>query len=141
MLQKLLQKNIVIIFSKEVIEKINEYITALTTYPISQNRMITKVDNLQNFLFSLGTSIKMPSICRYKDLGQVFTSDEKPIHKNLKRFNYKDESGFQWSFGCLYNYDNDTITIVKMMASNQIKEEIENTIRPILEFWERLKKV
>jgi hypothetical protein len=71
----------------------------------------------------------------------VFTSEGKPIHKNLKRFNYKDESGFQWSFGCLYNYDNDTITIVKMMASNQIKEEIENTIRPILEFWERLKKV
>jgi hypothetical protein len=71
----------------------------------------------------------------------VFTSDGKPIHKNLKRFNYKDENGFQWSFGCLYNYDNDTITIVKMMVSNQIKEEIENTIRPILEFWERLKKV
>ena len=131
----------VVIFSKEVIEKINEYITALTTYPISQNRMITKVDNLQNFLFSLGTSIKMPSICRYKDLGLVFNHLNEPLNENLRQVNYKDESGFQWSFGCLYNYDNDTITIVKIMASNQIKEEIENTIRPILEFWERLKKV
>ena len=131
----------VVIISSNVFSKIYEYIEALTMYPISKSRAHQKIDKMLNYLINLGNSILTPQICLSKDLGQVFTSDGKPIHKNLKRFNYKDESGFQWSFGCLYNYDNDTITIVKMMASNQIKEEIENTIRPILEFWERLKKV
>lgn len=126
----------VVIISSNVFSKIDEYIEALTMYLISKSRAHQKIDKMLNSLINLGNSILTPQICLSKDLGQVFTSDGKPIHKNLKRFNYKDESGFQWSFGCLYNY-----TIVKMMASNQIKEEIENTIRPILEFWERLKKV
>lgn len=131
----------VVIFSKQVIDKINEYIKALTAYPISQDRMIEKVNNLQKFLLSLGESVSTPVICKYKDLGQTMNTARQPLNKNLRQVNYKDESGFQWTFACHYNYENETITVVKMMASNQIREEVENATRPILEFWERLKRI
>ena len=78
---------------------------------------------------------------KYKDLGQTINVSGQPVNRNLRQVNYKDESGFQWAFACHYNYENDTITIVKMMASNQIREEVENATRPILEFWERLKRI
>ena len=130
-----------IIFSKQVLFKIDEYALALTIYPISTQRIIEKVENLKKSLLSLDTFMYQPSICMSKDLGQEFTSDGNPIYKNLRRFNYKDESGFQWSFACLYNNKANRITIVKMMASNQIRERVENLTRPILEFWERLKRV
>ena len=131
----------VVIFSKQVIDKINEYIKALTAYPISQDRMIEKVNNLRKFLLLLGESVRVPAICKYRDLGQTLNASRQPLNRSLRQVNYKDESGFQWTFACHYNYENDTITIVKMMASNQIREEVENATRLILEFWERLKKV
>ena len=131
----------VVIFSKQVIGKINEYIKALTSYPISQERMVEKVNNLQKYLLSLGNSVRTPTICKYKDLGQTINAFGQPLNTNLRQVNYKDESGFQWTFSCHYNYENDTITIVKMMASNQIREAVENATRSILEFWERLKKI
>ena len=131
----------VVIFSKQVIGKINEYIKALTSYPISQERMVEKVNNLQKYLLSLGDSVRTPTICKYKDLGQTINAFGQPLNTNLRQVNYKDESGFQWTFSCHYNYENDTITIVKMMASNQIREAVENATRSILEFWERLKKI
>ena len=141
MLQKSSQRNMVVIFSKQVIDKINEYIKALTAYPISQDRMIEKVNNLRKFLFSLGETVRVPAICKYKDLGQTINVSGQPVNRNLRQVNYKDESGFQWTFACHYNYENDTITIVKMMASNQVREEVENATRPILEFWKRLKRI
>ena len=131
----------VVIFSKQVIGKINEYIKALTSYPISQERMVEKVNNLQKYLLSLGDSVRTPAICKYKDLGQTINAFGQPLNTNLRQVNYKDESGFQWTFSCHYNYENDTITIVKMMASNQIREAVENTTRSILEFWERLNRI
>ena len=141
MLQKSSLRNMVVIFSKQVIGKINEYIKALTSYPISQERMVEKVNNLQKYLLSLGDSVRTPTICKYKDLGQTINAFGQPLNTNLRQVNYKDESGFQWTFSCHYNYENDTITIVKMMASNQIREAVENTTRSILEFWERLKRI
>ena len=131
----------VVIFSKQVIDKINEYIKALTAYPISQDRMIEKVNNLRKFLLLLGESVRVPAICKYRDLGQTMNASGQPLNRSLRQVTYKDESGFQWTFACHYNYENDTITIVKMMASNQVREEVENATRLILEFWERLKKV
>ena len=58
----------------------------------------------------------------HKDLLQTFDSNGNPMNTNLKRFNYKDESQYQWAFACLYDYDNDTITILKMVGANYIKE-------------------
>ena len=131
----------VVIISSNVFSKIDEYIEALTMYPISKSRAHQKIDKMLNSLINLGNSILTPQICLSKDLGQVCTSDGQPIYKNLKRFNYKDESGFQWSFACLYNDNDNRITIVKMMPSNQICEEIECITHPILEFWERLNRI
>ena len=141
MLLKSSQRNMVVIFSKQVIDKINEYIKALTAYPISQDRMIEKVNNLRKFLLLLGESVRVPAICKYRDLGQTMNASGQPLNRSLRQVTYKDESGFQWTFACHYNYENDTITIVKMMASNQIREEVENATRSILGFWERLKKI
>ena len=131
----------VVIFSKQVIDKINEDIKALTAYPISQDRMIEKVNNLRKFLLLLGESVRVPAICKYRDLGQTMNASGQPLNRSLRQVTYKDESGFQWTFACHYNYENDTITIVKMMASNQVREEVENATRPILEFGERLKRI
>ena len=91
-----------------------------------------------NTLNNLGSSILTPPICMNKDLGQAFSSEGKPIYKNLKRFNYKDESGFQWAFACLFNEAANRITIVKMMPSNQIKEEENKQVQLVIEFWKRM---
>ena len=114
-----------VIFSNEVKIALELYRQSLSNYPISIERAIEKFDNMVNALNGLGESISTPAICNKKDLGQILSINGTPINRNLRRFNYKDESQFQWSFACHYDYDNDTITIVKMMASNQIKEEIE----------------
>ena len=64
-----------------------------------------------------------------------------PLNINLKRLDYKDKSGFSWSFACYYNYETDEITIIKMMASSQVKEDIQKKTKPILEFWNRLEQI
>lgn len=74
----------------------------------------------------------------YKDLLQTFDKRGNPLNKNLKRFNYKDKSEFQWAFACLYDYDNETITILKTMAASLVKEDINDTVKTILEFNKRL---
>ncbi len=130
-----------VIFSNNVKNALDLYRKSLRNYPISRERALKKFDNMVCALNNLDTSMSTPPICLYKDLGQRFTSDGQPIYKNLKRFNYKDESGFQWSFACLYNDNDNRITIVKMMPSNQICEEIECITHPILEFWERLNRI
>ena len=60
----------VVIFSKQVIDKINEYIKALTAYPISQDRMIEKVNNLRKFLFSLGKQLEYQLFASIKIWGK-----------------------------------------------------------------------
>lgn len=128
----------VVVISVDVQNAIDDYANALTKYPISTSRAHQKVDHLIESLQALGTAISTPSVCMNKDLLQSFDSNGKPMNKNLKRFNYKDESGFQWAFACLYDYDNDTITILKMMAASLVKECISELVHPILEFNDRL---
>lgn len=130
-----------VIFSNNVKNALELYRKSLGNYPISRERALKKFGNMINALYNLGTSISTPPICMHKDLGQRFTSDGQPIYKNLKRFNYKDESGFQWAFSCLYNDSADRITIVKMMAASQVKEEIFKQAQLVLEFWDRMKKI
>ena len=126
------------IVSADVRNSIIEYTNALTKYPITIERVRQKIGNMKSALQALGTAISTPSVCMNKDLLQSFDSNGNPMNKNLKRFNYKDESGFQWAFACLYDYDNDTITILKMMAASLVKECISELVRPILEFNDRL---
>ncbi len=131
----------VVIISTEVDEAIDDYANALAQYPISDERACQKVDNLTAALEALGSSIVTPAICTSKDLLQTFDAAGNPLNKNLRRFNYRDQSGFAWSFACVYNYEKDTITIMKMMASTFVKESVEELMRPILEFNERLMAV
>ena len=127
-----------VIISIDVRRTIEEYANALMYYPITRNRARQKVDNLTAALEALGTSVVTPGICMSKDLLQTFDASGKPRNKNIRRFNYKDKSGFGWSFACLYDYDDDFITILKMMAAAFVKESVEELMRPILEFNERL---
>lgn len=126
-----------VIFSSSVLNEINDYASSLTMYPITTARITEKVDDMLSALCKLGYSIARPPICMYKDLGQIFDSKNNPLNRNLKRFNYKDESGFQWVFGCLYNDDRDKIIIVTMMAANHVKEGQQHGLFPILEFMSR----
>ncbi len=128
----------VVIISTDVLNIIDEYADALTQYPISVTRAHEKVDSMINALIELGTSVLTPPVCMYKDLLQTFDKRVNPLNKNLKRFNYKDKSEFQWAFACLYDYDNETITILKMMAASLVKEDINDTVKTILEFNKRL---
>ena len=93
----------VVIISSNVWDKIDEYATALTSYPITSERAHEKVDDMIKFLQSLGNSIVTPPICMYKDLLQQFDNSGKPLNKNLKRVNYQDASRFPWSSACLYD--------------------------------------
>lgn len=130
-----------VVFNKQVLNKIDEYAQILTQYPISSNRIVEKIEKLKSFLFSLGTSIYVPPVCRYKDLGQIFDANKNPLNKNLKQISYSDESGSQWIFSCHYDESNDIITIVKMLASKQIKEEYHNQVQFVLEFLERMRRI
>lgn len=86
-------------------------------------------------------SLPMPQLCVHRDLGQRFGADGNPIFLKLRRFNYTDESGFQWAFSCLYDVDEKNVYIIMMMPSQLVKEAIENHIKPILEFWQRLNRI
>lgn len=130
-----------VIISTNVYDNIEEYLNALLSYPITRKRAWKKVDNMVNKLMQLGSSVFTPPICMYKDLLQTFDENGNTKDKNLRRYNYKDESGFQWAFACFYNNLNDTITILKMMPTSQIKEEILLQWKPVLDFNKRLSQV
>lgn len=127
-----------VVISTNVKIEIANYAKALTKYPISRKRAHVKVDNLLSALFKLGNTSFTPPICIHKDLGQSFDGAGNYRNTNLRRYNYEDESGFQWAFSCNYDFDTNTIIIVKMMPANQVKEEKSNEKNPILEFMERL---
>ena len=115
----------VVSISNDVQHALEEYRASLSGYPISKERAHEKYDDMVNALIGLGTSISTPPVCTHKNLGQIFDSEGNPMIKGLRRFNYKDKSGFQWAFACHYNFDSDTIRITKMMPAIQVKESIE----------------
>lgn len=128
----------VVIISNDVWDRIEVYANALTRYPITSKRAHEKVDDMINFLELLGNSVVSPPICMYKDLLQQFDSCGNPLNKNLKRVNYEDASKFQWAFACLYDDENDTITVLKMMAAINVRESTNKMLSMILEFNDRL---
>ena len=101
----------------------NDYRKALRHYPISRQRAHEKYDNMVDALLALGKHQVGCSPCVHKKLGQVFDSMGNPVFKNLYRFNYSDESRFQWAFALIIDNLKDTITITKMMPSRFVTEK------------------
>jgi hypothetical protein len=75
-----------------------------------------------NALLSLGNNQSELRPCMHKKLGQRFSSTNEPILKSLYRFNYSDESKFQWSFAVIVDKENDRITVTKMMPASCVAE-------------------
>ena len=74
-------------------------------------------------IMALGNTPSALPTCMNRDLLQVFDREGTPKNENLKRFNYKDESNFQWAFACLFDQENNAITILKMMPSSFVTKE------------------
>lgn len=129
-----------VIIGSAVQNNLNAYKSVLlSNYSISEERAITKYDMMVRALYLIGQNPNIYPICMYKDLGQVFNRRKKPIYTTLHRFNYKDESGFQWAFA--YVVTDESVVITKMIPSNQVKESTEqlihNPIQQILELEQR----
>lgn len=130
-----------VVFSDNVIEMLESYKDSLKHYPISRKRALEKFDNMLLSLKSISRKSDT-HLCAHKDLGQSFRKDGSIIHTGLRRFNYKDKSGFQWAFACLCNEKSNRITIVKMMpASRVIKEEFSQYRESLLGLWDRMERL
>lgn len=93
-------------------------------YSLSNKRIREKLDKMIDTLLTLGNQelSTKGTLCMDRDLGQDFNAYRQPIHKNLYRFNYVDESDFQWAFAYNVDKNNDKVIITKMMPSIYVKE-------------------
>jgi hypothetical protein len=82
-----------------------------------------KRGEIYSFLQSLGDIIYTPQVCIYKNLGQKFDENGRPIRLNLFRFDYKDSSKTQWAFGVLINKKKNLVKISSMKLASLVKEE------------------
>ena len=112
----------VVYITKDVKQALNAYRNALRKYPISRDRIHEKYNNMVNALLALGNDQSGLRPCIHKKLGQRFSGTNKPILMSLYRFNYSDESNFQWSFGVVIDKLNNKITITKMIPSSFVTE-------------------
>ena len=117
-----------VVFSKNVTDALNAYRESLKNYPISSERAHKKCAAMIEALKSLGNLPMMPPVCMYRDLLQTFRRNGKPRCKELRRYNYTDESGFPWAFSCLYNKEKGTITIMKMMPAQFVVKEDKKAV-------------
>lgn len=112
----------VVYITKDVKQALNAYRNVLRKYPISRDRIHKKYNNMVNALLALGNDQSGLRPCMHKKLGQRFSGTNKPILMSLYRFNYSDESKFQWSFGVVIDKLNNKITITKMIPSSFVTE-------------------
>ena len=112
-----------VIFSKDVERGLERYKNSLKKYPITEKRAHEKWAKMVNSLKSLGTAAYIPAVCTRTDLLQVLDDKENPVYKDLRQYNYEDESGFPWAFSCLYNEEEGTITIMKMKPGRFVAKE------------------
>ena len=112
-----------VIISNDVLKSLSDYKKSLINYPISRQRALEKYNKMVDSLQNLGNYHSQCRPCVHKKLGQEFDSDGIPLFKDLYRFNYKDESNFQWAFAIIIDEQNDTITITKMMPSIFVTEK------------------
>lgn len=94
-----------VIFSANVKQVLDNYKESLKHYPIPLERATEKFDNMVATLMSLGNGLSPLPTCMNRDLLQVFDKAGNHKNENLKRFNYKDESNFQWAFACLFDQE------------------------------------
>ena len=112
----------VVYITTDVRNSLNDYRKALRRYPISRQRAHEKYNNMVDALLALGKHQIGCSPCVHKKLGQVFDSMGKPVLKNLYRFNYSDESKYQWAFALIIDNRKGAITITKMVPSRFVTE-------------------
>ena len=116
----------VVYISNNVKKSLHNYRRALKRYPISRQRAHEKYNNMVDVLLNLGNSQVGCIRCIHKKLGQMFDSSRNPIFKNLYRFNYTDESKYQWAFAFVIDKTNETITITKMLPAKFVTEAVHN---------------
>lgn len=112
----------VVYITNDVRNSLNDYRRALRHYPISRQRAHEKYNNMVDALLALGKHQVGCSPCVHRKLGQIFDNMGNPVFKNLYRFNYADESKFQWAFALIIDKLKDAITITKMMPSRFVTE-------------------
>ena len=112
----------VVYITNDVRNSLNDYRRALRHYPISRQRAHEKYNNMVDALLALGKHQVGCSPCVHRKLGQIFDSMGHPVLKNLYRFNYTDESKFQWAFALIIDNLKDAITITKMKPSRFVTE-------------------
>ena len=123
----------VVYISNNVKKSLHDYGKALRHYPISRQRAHEKYNNMVDALLNLSNSQVGYTRCFHKELGQMFDSSGNPIFKNLYRFNYTDESKYQWAFALVIDKTNETITITKMLPAKFVTEAVHNIDRIITE--------
>lgn len=112
----------VVYITNDVKKSLNDYKRALRHYPISRQRAHEKYNHMVDALLTLGKHQVGCSPCVHRKLGQIFDSMGNPVFKNLYRFNYADESKFQWAFALIIDKPKGTITITKMIPSRFVTE-------------------
>lgn len=129
-----------VIFSKQVLVSIEEYTNALAKYPISNERIEMKVYQMRSTLLSIGENPFANPVCRYKDLGQSFSTSGNPKNPYLRQFVYKDEANSPWTFAYLINEKLQKVIITKMMYSAFIVKE-STEVQKVLSLIERLNRL
>ena len=127
---------------KSVKKGVEKYLQELLSkYPISKERAIEKCNNLRNALLALGEKPYANPVCVHKDLGQRLDKNGDPIDKYLRRFNYQDESGFQWAFAYRVIKKKNKVSVIKMMPASLVKEDKSGTLQGILNLMERVMNI
>ena len=131
-----------VIYSKEVIRGLYEYLDTLSnSYPISKKRAVEKLLKMNSALLSIGENPNAYPICVHKDLGQRLNKNGEPKDKCLHRFNYQDESGFQWAFAYRVAENKGKVFVTKMMPASLVKEDKSSALQGILNLMERVMNI
>lgn len=111
------------VYDVQVKNQLYDYEKSLRKYPIRANRRKIKVSSLRTFLQQLSKNALSHPICDKKKLGQVFSSTDEPLDKNLRQTNYQDESGTQWSIS-FFQISKNTVKIYRLYQTSYVSETI-----------------
>ena len=109
--------------------EIESYVDFIISHYVSIERAVEKRKHLYAFLRKLDQNPLQHPICRYKRLGQKLKNGE-PIHTNLRRANWKDESNYQFAISYLFFVKNGSydVIVTHFMAANRVYEDKERDI-------------
>lgn len=115
-----------VLLSNNVEQSLYAYLQSLLDYPISVERAYQKYERMRNFVLGIGNNPYAYPICRYKNLGQQFDTNNRPLNPNLHQVVYKDESKRPWTFAFWIDEEYHQVVVTRMIFSSYIKEEIEH---------------